>query len=70
MRSFSSAVRALLRGARITALVNATAKGYGAKAEISWCGLPFAETDSAAIALAGKVASELVGSRVDLSSRA
>ncbi len=67
VRSFSSAVRALLRE-RITALVNATAEGYGAKADISYVeGYPVLENDPAAIALAGKVASELVGGdRVDL----
>lgn len=67
VRSFSAAVRALLRE-RITDLVNATAEGYGAKAAIRYVeGYPVLENDPAAVALAGKVASELVGrDRVDL----
>jgi hippurate hydrolase len=67
VRSFSAAVRALLRE-RITALVNATAEGYGAKAEIRYVeGYPVLENDAAAVALAGEVAAELVGAdRVEL----
>lgn len=67
VRSFSAAVRALLRE-RITALVNATAEGYGAKSAIRYVeGYPVLKNDPAAIALAGQVASELVGrDRVDL----
>ena len=62
VRSFSAAVRALLRE-RITALVNATAEGYGVKAEIRYVeGYPVLENDAAAVALAGEVAVELVGS--------
>jgi hippurate hydrolase len=67
VRSFSAAVRALLRE-RITALVNSTAEGYGATAAIRYVeGYPVLENDSEAVALAGQVASELVGrDRVDL----
>lgn len=67
VRSYSAAVRALLRE-RITALVNATAEGYGARAAIRYVeGYPVLENDPAAVALAGQVASALVGSdRVDL----
>ncbi len=67
VRSFSAAVRALLRE-RITALVNATAEGYGARAEIRYVeGYPVLENDAAAVALAGEVAVELVGAdRVEL----
>jgi hippurate hydrolase len=67
VRSFSKAVRALLRE-RITALVNATAEGYGAKAEIRYVeGYPVLENDAEAVDLAGQVASELVGAdRVSL----
>ncbi|EJE48370.1 metal-dependent amidase/aminoacylase/carboxypeptidase, partial [Acidovorax sp. CF316] len=62
VRSFSAAVRALLKE-RITALVHATAEGYGAKAEIRYIeGYPVLENDAAAVALAGEVATELVGS--------
>lgn len=61
VRSFSTAVRALLRE-RITTLVNATAEGYGAKAQIRYVeGYPVVENDAQAIALAGDVAGELVG---------
>lgn len=61
VRSFSESVRALLRE-RITALVNATAEGYGATAEIRYVeGYPVLENDAIAIALAGDVAGELVG---------
>ncbi len=61
VRSFSPAVRALLKE-RITALVHATAQGYGAKAEIRYVeGYPVLANDAAAIALAGEVAGELVG---------
>ena len=61
VRSFSAGVRTLLRE-RITALVKATAQGYGAKAEIRYIeGYPVLENDAAAVALAGEVASELVG---------
>ncbi len=60
VRSFSAAVRALLRE-RVIALVNATAEGYGAKAEIRYVeGYPVLENDAAAVALAAEVASELV----------
>jgi hippurate hydrolase len=67
VRSFSPAVRALLRE-RITALVHATAEGYGAKAEIRYVeGYPVLENDAAAVELAGQVATELVGAdRVSL----
>jgi hippurate hydrolase len=67
VRSYSAAVRALLRE-RITALVNATAEGYGCKAAIRYVeGYPMLENDPDATALAGAVASELVGSdRVEL----
>ena len=66
MRSFSPAVRALLKE-RITALVNATAEGYGAKAEIRYIeGYPVVDNAASAVALAGEVAAELVGpERVD-----
>ncbi len=61
VRSFSESVRALLRE-RITALVNATAEGYGATAEIRYVeGYPVLENDATAITLAGDVAGELVG---------
>ena len=67
VRSFSAAVRALLRE-RITALVNATAAGYGVTAAIRYVeGYPVVENDPAAIALAGQVAGDIVGEdRVDL----
>jgi len=67
VRSFSPAVRALLRE-RITVLVHATAEGYGAKAEIRYVeGYPVLENDAAAVELAGQVATELVGAdRVSL----
>lgn len=67
VRSFSAAVRRLLRE-RITTLVNATAAGYGAKAEIRYVeGYPVLENDPAAVALAGQVAGEVVGEdRVEL----
>jgi hippurate hydrolase len=67
VRSFSPAVRALLRE-RITALVHATAEGYGTKAEIRYVeGYPVLENDAAAVDLAGQVASVLVGAdRVSL----
>jgi hippurate hydrolase len=62
VRSFSAAVRALLKE-RITALVNATAEGYGAKAEIRYIeGYPVVDNAAEAVALAGDVATELVGS--------
>ncbi len=66
VRSFSAAVRALLKE-RITALVHATAEGYGARAEIRYIeGYPVLENDASATALAAEVASELVGTdRVD-----
>lgn len=61
VRSFSAHVRALLRD-RITALVNATAEGYGAIAEIRYVeGYPVLDNDPQAIELAGEVAAELVG---------
>lgn len=67
VRSFSAAVRALMRE-RINALVNATAEGYGAKAEIRYVeGYPVLENDAAAVALAGEVAVGLLGAdRVEL----
>ncbi len=61
VRSFSPAVRALLKE-RITALVHATAEGYGARAETRYVeGYPVLVNDATAIALAGEVAGELVG---------
>ncbi|MES2362479.1 MAG: M20 aminoacylase family protein [Pseudomonadota bacterium] len=62
VRSFSPAVRALLKD-RICALVNATAEGYGAKADIRYVeGYPVVDNAAAAVTLAGDVATELVGS--------
>jgi len=61
VRSFSAAVRARLKE-RITALVNATAEGYGAKAQVRYIeGYPVVDNAAAAVALAGEVATELVG---------
>lgn len=61
VRSFSATVRALLKE-RITALVNATAEGFGAKAEIRYVeGYPVVDNATAAVTLAGDVATELVG---------
>jgi len=61
VRSFSAAVRTLLKE-RITALVHATAEGYGAKAEIRYvAGSPVLDNDAVAVALAGEVARDLVG---------
>jgi hippurate hydrolase len=67
VRSFSAAVRALLKK-RITTLVHATAEGYGAKADIRYIeGSPVLDNDAAAVALAGEVARDLVGpDRVEL----
>ena len=61
VRSFSPAVRALLRE-RITALVNLTAEAYGAQAEIRYVeGYPVVDNAAEAVALACDVAAELVG---------
>lgn len=61
VRSFSAAVRALLKE-RICTLVNSTAESFGAKAEISYVeGYPVVENAADAVALAGSVATELVG---------
>jgi hippurate hydrolase len=61
VRSFSAAVRALLKE-RITALVHATAEGFGAKAEVRYVeGYPVVDNAAAAVTLAGDVATELVG---------
>lgn len=67
VRSFSAAVRSLLRE-RIISLVNATAAGYGTEASIRYVeGYPVVQNDPAAVSFAGQVATELLGSeRVEL----
>jgi hippurate hydrolase len=61
VRSFSPAVRALLKE-RITALVTSTAEAYGATVEIRYIeGYPVVDNAASAVALAGEVATELMG---------
>ena len=63
VRSFSAAVRVLLKE-RITALVHSTAEGFSAKAEIRYLeGYPVVSNTAAAVAMAGDVATELVGTQ-------